>query len=210
MAEDQPEVEVVEPERKTGRAPKVPLSMDQQREIVHLYTETDTPLLDIEQRFGISNQRMYQVFHKQGLDWRRNDSISFQAYLERQTAPPVPHTNGVVQPTEIVDSVPEDINKALENMIVRPVVEVRPETLRSTPPPTRHVEPRQIEPVRRSSPDLPSYVNEILPEGDGYQNWEVSYVGKMLVRARSAREALDSAERDGHITQIVGVTLRPR
>jgi hypothetical protein len=57
---------------------------------------------------------------------------------------------------------------------------------------------------------LPQYVNHILPESDGLQDWEISYVGKMLVRARSAREALDAAERDGHITQVVGVTLRPR
>jgi len=197
--------------QKGGRAPKVPLSMDQQREIVHLYTETDTSLQDIEQRFGISNQRMYQVFHKQGLDWRRNDPISFQTYLERQTAPSEPpSTNGVAHPpvpVEVVTEIPEDINKALENMIVRPPHEVRPEELRSTPSPRQDMEPYT---PPRAAPDLPSYVNHILPDDGDYQNWEISYVGKMMVRARSAREAIEAAEQDGHITQIVGVNIRSR
>lgn len=70
-------------------------------------------------------------------------------------------------------------------------------------PETRTLPP-QIEAMRAIRPAAVA-----LPEEEG-DVWEVTYTGRMLVKATSARGAIEAAERDGHITTIVGVNFRGR
>jgi transposase-like protein len=75
-----------------------------------------------------------------------------------------------------------------------------PEETRTLPP--------QIEAMRAIRPRSPSPAPEPLQfEGEV---WEVTFTGKMLVQATSARDAIEAAERDGHVTNIVGVNFRGR
>jgi hypothetical protein len=98
--------------------------------------------------------------------------------------PPTPDAASEAR-AQVVDEVPEPVEKALERMLRLPP---RPE-------PVAHPRP-QPTPVQVEDESLPV--------------WKIDYLGSMLVRARDIDQALDRARQDGHLTQIVGVTLRSR
>lgn len=61
--------------------------------------------------------------------------------------------------------------------------------------------PVSIEPVKETQ-------GLVFASDDDGAVWEITYTGKMLVKAHTAREAIDRAEHDGHVTTIVGVNMR--
>jgi len=211
-AEPEPEPERVTPPVLPPKRDRLEsISDDLKLIIAGHYANYDIPVQTIVSAYHIANGDVTRIADELGVP--RRDHRNTGKALPRghftdhvwvpDGAPTPPHTNGVVVPTEIVDSVPEDVNKALENMIVRPQIETRPEQLRSTP------SPREIEAYSapRVAPSPPSYVEEILP---GRRTWVIAYEGRIIVEADTVDDALAAARADGHITQIIGVSLRSR
>jgi hypothetical protein len=184
------------PRHKGAHGPgSVGISQEQKDEIVTLYLTTDTSVEEICRTYTVRNTYPYALLKAAGISWRRGDGTP---------PPPAPGRNGQVTP-EVVSTLPEPIEKALERMIERPVEPPRPEQLRSTPPIETGLVPHQ--PVRQA-PSLPEYVEHILP--GSRRTWAIEYVGRMLVEADTVDDALAAARADGHLTQIIGVTLRTR
>ena len=96
---------------------------------------------------------------------------------------------------EVVQDVPEPVEKALERMLQIP------------PKPEPLAKPVQRLPLPVA---LQQVVDEIAPDEQDWPVWRIDYQGSMLIRARDIDQALDKARADGHLTQIVGITLRSR
>jgi hypothetical protein len=179
-----------------GRQPSVNLTDDQQVEIIDMYTRTLEPVGLIAKHYGIQETYVFNVLGRAGITWRRKHALyrsgaeTFDQWQARQQKPtplgppPIPATATEAR-AQVVAEVPEPVEKALERM------------LRLPPKPEPVAQPRP-QPVQVEATDP----NESV--------WEISYVGRMLVRAQDIDQALDRARQDGHLTQIVGVTLRSR
>lgn len=170
-----------------GSNPRVSLSQEQKDEIVKLYLTTDEPVGEIARTYAIQSTYPYVVLKQAGIDWRRGDG----------TPPPdLEHRgNGVARP-EVVQELPEDNIKALERMLQLPTAPPKAEPIRAIQPT-----------VPTTAPSLPQYVDEILP---GELVWRVEYTGSMLVKASSIDQALERARADGHLRNVIGVTLHTR
>ena len=190
---------IPEPPHKSrgGAHEPVSLSPEQRIEIARMYLDTDVSMPEIARAYGLSPSYPYYVLKVLGITWRRGDTAPKPSLGE-------PHVNGVVKP-EIVDSVPEPVEKALENMLKWPTMPPKPEPVRAIAPT-----------VRDPEPSLPAYVDKVLPAMEVTSDdpnegiWQVDYLGSMLVKATSIDQALERARVDGHVRNIVGITQRRR
>jgi hypothetical protein len=93
----------------------------------------------------------------------------------------------------------------------RPKAEPEPEVIVTPQLPevviNQRVLPPEIEAMRAIRPAQPKPEPPV--EFDG-PTWEVEYTGRMLVKAASIDQALERARADGHITNIVSVSMRAR
>jgi hypothetical protein len=171
------------------------MSPERKLEIASFYEDRRIPSYAITKAYGINNSLLTAVVDEMGLPRRgmgNNQALEpghFEPDAQGKQTWVLDAPEAQPEPT-----VPEPQQKALERM------------LRLPPKP----EPAAQPVPRPAAQDMPSYVEQVLPDETDASVWKIDYLGSMLVRARDIDQALERARADGHLTQIVGVTMRSR
>jgi len=181
-----------------GRGRRRPLSDEQEVEIIDAYTKTEEAVGDITQRYAIRETYIFNVLDRAGISWRRKNSESFEQWQLRQN--PRLAAEAAKSTPEIV--VPEPVEKIIEARVLPPQIEAMRNIQVGV-----YAEEKQGK--TRAQP-VEQAMDLFTSEPSDEPVWEVHYVGKMLVHARSVDEALSRARADGHIAEIVSVSRRPR
>jgi hypothetical protein len=171
--------------RAERRSVRRPLSDAQESELLTAYTHTDESVDSITRRFGIRDTYIFNVLDRAGVSWRRKDAFKGQSFEQWQAAQN-PNYSAPEAPKQKV--LPPEI-EAMRTVQVGVYAEPQPGKTELVQPASAAVE---------------------VSSDDDEPVWQISYVGRMLVRGKSIDEALANARRDGHLTEIVSVVRRPR
>lgn len=116
------------PDKAGHRGKPRNLSDEQEVELLDAYTQTSAPLKELAERFGVKETYVYNVLDRAGVSWRRGNPESFEEWQAAQ------------QRKQAEETVPEPVEKALENMLRLPVLPAKPEPVAPTPAVERRVQ----------------------------------------------------------------------
>jgi transposase-like protein len=160
------------------------ISKDEAREIGRLYAETNTPISEIRERFGIGDSSLYRIVQQQGVAPRGRTAARSEAKSrEARTAAAEPHGPSTADQSKQLIAQP------------RPS---KPTAARAT----RRVNGRSVgRPVRRVpvTEKATSVPREVLRNGNERHEFRILFQGERIVRATDVHDALRQTESLGAV-----------